>query len=796
MKFFALHRILSVLLVVLISLFGVACSKQKRPPLGSSIAPQNTTDNNRPISIIPLPVSMVAGEGQFVINAQTRLFVDSQYPKSLAIAQMLADRLRKTSGLILTVEAKSAEAMREPAANTIYFKQVDTLVKEAYSLSVNKSAVQITGGPEGLFYGLQSLLQLLPVEVFSSGQIDEPINWTIPTVEIKDQPRFSWRGMHLDVGRHFFDVDFIKKTIDYLAMHKMNTFHWHLTEDQGWRIEIKSRPRLTSISAFRDGTLMGHISNEPHQYDSVRYGGFYTQEEVKEVVAYAAERFVTVVPEIEMPGHALAALAAYPELSCAGGPFDVSQIWGIEENTFCPGNEQTYAFLEEVLLEVLALFPSQYIHIGGDEAPKVRWKACEKCQQRIKELGLKDEHELQSYFITRMEKFLNSHGRKMIGWDEILEGGLAPNAAVMSWRGEEGGIAAAQQGHAVVMTPTEYCYFNHYQGDPNLEPLAWGDYLPIEKVYRYNPVPKVLTEEEGKWVLGVQANLWTEYIASADLAEYMLLPRLSALAEVAWTPQLSRDEADFFERLNDHYLRLEQMGANYRRPPIQGFSKTNFFIDSYRLTLERPQQKVSIHYTLDGSDPASLSPIYDQPLILTEDTLVKVAEALPGGKMATIFQADFLKKKPLPALKLGKLQSGVHYEYYEFDHKMPNTRELTALTALSSGTTAMIAFVNDELPDQFAYIFTGFINVPVRGIYTFSALSNDGSTLFIDGQLVVDNDGPHGAIERSGRIALEPGFHAIELRYFQRGGGKALQVFLQGPQMERRELTAEDYFIK
>lgn len=422
----------------------------------------------------------------------------------------------------------------------------------AYRLKITDNEIKISAGDNaGIFYGFQSLLQL----------VHHAKDNKIPQLLIKDFPRFDWRGMHLDVCRHFFPVSFVKKYIDLLARHKMNVFHWHLTDDQGWRIEIKKYPKLTEVGAWRNGSMVGPYTD--HRVDSVRYGGFYTQEEIREVVKYAAERHITVVPEIEMPGHALAALAAYPELSCTGGPFEVEKTWGVFDDVFCAGNEKTFAFMQDVMDEVCDLFPGKYIHVGGDECPKTRWEKCVKCQQRIHDEKLKNEHELQSYFIQRVEKYLNQKGKLIIGWDEILEGGLAPNAAVMSWRGNEGGTAAAQQKHKAVMSPGSHCYFDHYQGDPRFEPLAFGGYTPIQKVYAYEPVPKELGAEEAQYIMGAQANVWTEYILSTDHVEYMALPRMCALAEVLWTPTQLRNEKDFMQRLGKHFTYLDRLGVNY-----------------------------------------------------------------------------------------------------------------------------------------------------------------------------------------------------------------------------------------
>jgi hexosaminidase len=415
----------------------------------------------------------------------------------------------------------------------------------------------------GLTHGLQTLRQLLPAAVERT--IPFPgMHWAIPAVTIDDAPRFSYRGMHLDVGRHFFTVDFIKRYLDLLALYKFNTFHWHLTEDQGWRIEIRKYPRLTSVGAWRKETVV-EKNFDPYIGDRTPYGGFYTQDQVREVVAYAAARSIAVIPEIEMPGHSLAALAAYPELACTPGPFEVGTRWGVFEDIYCP-SEQTFAVLEDVLTEVMALFPSRYIHIGGDEAPKTRWKASPIAQEVIRREGLKDEAELQSYFIRRIERFLAGHGRRLIGWDEILEGGLAPEATVMSWRGMDGGIEAAKQGHDVIMTPTSHVYFDHYQGPRETEPFAFGGFTPLEKVYAFEPVPTALSPEEARHVLGAQGNVWTEYMKTSDHVEYMVLPRMIALSEVLWSPAGARDYQRFLQRLRPHLGRLDARGIRYRNP--------------------------------------------------------------------------------------------------------------------------------------------------------------------------------------------------------------------------------------
>lgn len=521
------------------------------------------------ISIIPTPAEMIVSGSSFTITKSTKFSIKSNSKELKKITGYFNDILKKSCGFELKTETIS---QKENLIILSLTNDDNSLGKEGYTFTSNDRGIVITASePQGIFYGIQTLLQLLPEEIFAQKRtrIKE---LQIPSVKIKDYPRFSYRGMHLDVCRHFMPLDFVKKYIDLIALHKMNKFHWHLTEDQGWRIEIKKYPNLQKISAYRNGTLIGHYSDKPHKFDNVKHGGYYTQKQIKEIIKYAQDRYVEIIPEIELPGHSLAALAAYPELSCTGGPFEVSQLWGIFDDVYCAGKENTFTFLENVLSEVAALFPSNYIHIGGDECPKTRWKVCPDCQARIKAEGLKDEHELQSYVIKRIEKFLSTKGKKIIGWDEILEGGLAPEATVMSWRGIEGGIAAANQNHDVIMTPGSHCYFDHYQGKKENEPLAIGGYTTLEKVYSYEPVPDKLPSEKHKYILGAQANLWTEYIKTPEKAEYMVLPRMDALAEVVWSPVDKKDYNDFKVRLEKQLKRYEHLKLNYSK---SHYSETN-----------------------------------------------------------------------------------------------------------------------------------------------------------------------------------------------------------------------------
>ncbi|MBC9796870.1 beta-N-acetylhexosaminidase [Sinomicrobium weinanense] len=525
--------------------------------------------NVEKVGIVPQPSKIEFQNDVFVLDEDTKVL----YPESFApVATFFSDYVN--NGAAITMGQAEKES-----GNTVIFKEDSSISNpEAYKLSVTPKNITVSAAsPKGAFYAIQSLRQLMPVDLEKGNYTEDgEKEIAIPTVEVYDEPRFVYRGQMLDVGRHFFPVEFIKKYIDLMAMFKFNTFHWHLTEDQGWRIEIKKYPELTEVSAYRDSTLIGHYNDKPQKWDRTRYGGFYTQEEIKEVVKYAQERYVTVIPEIEMPGHSEAVLAAYPELGCTGGgPYQVQGTWGIHKNIYCT-REETFKFLEGVLDEVIELFPSKYIHIGGDEAPKDNWEQCEVCQALIRSEGLADEHELQSYFIHRMEKYLNSKGKQIIGWDEILEGGLAPNATVMSWRGTEGAVEAAKQHHDVILTPTSHCYLDYYQykeDQEKKEPLAIGGYLPLQKVYSFEPVPEELTPEEEKYVLGSQVNLWTEYIETPEKVEYMEYPRAIAMAEVAWSAKENKDYDDFLYRLEPVLKRLDALDVNYGDKKEEGIKK-------------------------------------------------------------------------------------------------------------------------------------------------------------------------------------------------------------------------------
>ncbi|RIA10019.1 hexosaminidase [Flavobacteriaceae bacterium MAR_2010_72] len=570
------------------------------------------------IKIIPAPAKFNLNDGQFEINSTTGLIYDPVF---------------KVSAGFLKAFVENGSTFKLQNNNQIEFIKDQSIKNyEGYILNVSTERIEIRANSDhGAFYAVQSLRQLLPPE-FENGSYKKD-SAQIPYVTISDEPQFAYRGMHLDVARHMFSVAFIKKYIDALAMLKMNTFHWHLTDDQGWRIEIKKYPKLQTVAAFRDETLIGHYSNTPQQFDGKTYGGYYTQDQIKAIVAYAQKKHVTIIPEIEMPGHSQAAIAAYPELGCTGERPKVASKWGVFEHIYCT-KDATFDFLEDVLDEVLELFPSTYIHIGGDEAPKKLWKSCPNCQKRIKEEALKDEHELQSYFVSRIEKYLNSKGRQIIGWDEILEGGLAPNATVMSWRGTNGAIEAAKQGHNVVMTPTSHCYFDYYQSENSTEPLAIGGYLPLDKVYHFNPIPEELSRKESKYILGAQGNLWTEYILNEKQAEYMVFPRILAMSEVVWSKPERKNYKSFVNRVEQFHKRLEALDINYANHlyEIEG----NLSSEGYELKTLTSNN--SIHYTLDGTEPSLKSEVYTVPIPITQHTVLKAAIFNKEQQLGSVFK--------------------------------------------------------------------------------------------------------------------------------------------------------------
>jgi len=680
--------------------------------------------------IIPIPNELTLEKGVFILDKNVSLYADT---KLAAIADFFNAYLKENVGYSLNLQSK-------PATKAILFKLDETIEnEEGYELMVDTSQISIKAKTaKGAFYAMQTFRQLLPPTI-ESDQI------AIRNVNIKDAPRFVYRGMHLDVARHFFSVNFIKKYIDMMALLKMNTFHWHLTDDQGWRIEIKQYPELQKVAAFREETLIGHYNDSPQQFDGKKYGGFYTQEEVKEIVNYASERQITVIPEIEMPGHAQAAIAAYPKLGCTGEKIKVATKWGVFEDIYCP-TEETFTFLEHVLDEVMPLFPGKYIHIGGDEAPKTRWKACEHCQALIKKEGLKDEHGLQSYFIARMETYINSKGKQIIGWDEILEGGLAPNATVMSWRGTSGAVEAAKSGHDVIMTPTSHAYFDYYQSENGEEPLAIGGYLPLEKVYSFHPIPKELTEEESKYVLGAQGNLWTEYIPTSEQAEYMAFPRMIAMAEVVWSNPKRRDYQDFAYRLSHFHKWLDALYINYANHLYEIEGEVTKRNNQLVFDLQTTIKDKTIRYTTDESSPNLNSKIYTSYLSINGSTVLKAAVFNDKEKLGRDFTLMYNQHKAVGANIIldptpSKVYAGSGKEGLINGVSGSSSRygDKEWLGFSGKDVTVTIEF---EKPTEINSISTRFYNANGQWIYTPKSMS----VTFDDGETVVKQIEPNGLL--------------------------------------------------
>ena len=655
------------------------------------------------LNIVPRPVSIRYSAGTFILTSHTRILATDA--ESRRVAELFNDFLLNHHGMRLNFA--TGTSTRE---NIISFSQQRgrELPPEGYRLSIGRKSIRVTGRAAGLFYGMQTLTQLLPLGPHNS--ID------LPSLEIKDYPRFAYRGVLLDVSRHFFSVTYLKKYLDLLAQYKINRFHWHLTDDQGWRIEIKKYPKLTDIGS-RPSQFMKGSDLESYPSDDPPYGGYYTQDQIKDIVAYAKERFITIIPEIEMPGHSQAALSAYPELACSftrPGANGASELPG---HIFCPKPE-TFTFLENVLNEVISLFPGPDIHIGGDEVPRDEWRQSPEAQAIIKREGLGSEDELQSFFTKHMEKFLNSKGRRMIGWDEILEGGIPRNAIVMSWRGQSGGIQAAQKKHHVIMSPTDFCYFDYYQGNPQREPPSIGGYLTLATVYSYDPVPKELTSEEQKYILGVQGNVWGEYISTIDHLEYMVFPRLFALSEVAWSPVEGKSYDDFRRRLPYQLGRLERQGVNYRIPEPDGLQDFYTATQDHATVELRPVTPGSqIYYTLDGSTPSDQSRRYQSPLEIplaeNEKTTLNLVVVTPGGRRSIVYGAAFLRRPYLEAVSDSVSRPGLTYTI--FDGNFRSAKNLEQGTRATTGTTSSFDLEQFGHQQKYGLEFDGYVRVPSNG---------------------------------------------------------------------------------
>jgi hexosaminidase len=728
------------------------------------------------VAIIPYPVTLIKGDGEFKINNKTQIVATDSGAQ--VVASFLRQLINAASDFKITVSNKSA------SSNKIEFIIQAGYQPEEYELNVSEEkATIIASTSAGLFYGVQTIRQMLPVDIEKKEMTSAA--WTIPVVRIRDQPRYSWRGMHLDVSRHFFSLSFLKRFIDRMVLYKLNKFHLHLTDDQGWRIEINKYPELTTQGAFRKFNdqdsicIMKSLENPdfalPEEFitntdDGKVYGGFYTQDQIRELVQYASHRFITIVPEIDMPGHMKAALNRYPELSCVDG-----SGWGkIFSVPLCPCEESTYQFAENILTELTALFPGEYIHIGGDEVDKLTWSKAAACKTLMKKEGIKNVDQLQGYFVKRLEKFLQSKNKKMIGWDEVLEGGVDSTTHIMYWRGwiADAPLKAAREHHQVIMSPTSHCYYDY-------EP----DQTTLEKMYQFEPVPSGFSPREAKQIKGVQANIWTEWIATEARLDYMTMPRMLALAEVAWAKSTSFE--DFNNRLIAHYPRLDELKIRYRLPDLPNLQKHVVFLKDAKLNLQKPQGVREIRYTTDGSIPTSSSMLYSEPVSVDETTTFKLLTFGAGGRNGNSYTVHYEKQTYLPAVS--PQFTGVNCFYYE-GNSWNSVKDTVAAKLTARAKVKEIDIPSFCRNENYGLVFTTYVNVPTEGIYTFFLSSDDGSALQVGDRMVINHDGFHSNQEVNGQIALQKGSHLLKLSYFESSGGNSVSLAMEGPKLSRRRL--------
>lgn len=715
-----------------------------------------------PPVLIPKPAKIVMGLGTFTIDEGTRFAASGEARKAI---EPLRQMLVKASGYNLPYASGAG-----PGVISVNLRpNLAYLGREGYALEVSPGHVRLEApAVAGLFYASQTFRQLLPASV-ERPEDPQPEQWKIPSLAIEDAPRFEWRGLHLDVSRHFFPKEQIKRYLDSMALLKLNVFHWHLVDDGGWRLQIKRYPRLTEVGAWRktmdEVWSQGKLEFPEPEDKSPRYGGFYTQDDVREIVAYAKARSITVVPEIEMPGHSMPAVAAYPEVSCT---YFAQNVWKIatgmnHPTNYCPGKERTFEFLEGVLDEVMALFPSQVIHIGGDEVSKLQWLRCDDCKSRMAAEKLETPEQLQSWFLQRIEGYLNGKGRTMMGWDEILEGGLAPNAQVMSWRGVDGGIAAAKSGHPVVMSPTSHCYFDYsYQS------------ISTRRAFEFEPVPEALSPDEAKFVRGAQANVWTEWMSTWEKVETMVFPRLLGMAERLWSTPADRDADEFLQRADRFLARLDAMRVAYDVPAPQPSSSALIFAERATLAFAPPgTPRAVVRYTVDGSEPTLESPVFAKPLVVTDTTTVRAATFVPSGRRSELVAVSCVRFVPRsPA----GLEPGLFVRYAEGKWGL--------VPSLSVETPRPVVDL-DASPylgrDDYALEWSGFVSIPATGTYTFELGSDDGSALWLANVKLIDNDGLHGFATKTGSVELQAGVYPFKLGFFESGGADRVELRVSGP---------------
>ncbi|MBP3983537.1 family 20 glycosylhydrolase [Pseudoxanthomonas helianthi] len=743
---------------------------------------QATTSQS--LGLLPQPEHVELREGRFQPAAEASVSVSGvQGAEARDLGELATSILHEAWDV--PVKAQRGD---KPATLSLQLRPDAQANSEGYSLEVDAQGLRLSARTAaGLFYGLQTLRQLAKPGSREAG---------IPALRIDDAPRFGYRGLMLDSARHMQPLDYIKRHLDLMARYKFNTLHWHLTDDQGWRLEIKRFPKLAKISAYRKETIVGR-NFDPYVGDGKPYGGYYTQAQAREIVEYAKQRHITVIPEIDMPGHMVAALAAYPELGCTPGPFETLTIWGVSDDVLCP-SEQTFAFVTGVLAEVMQVFPSKYVHVGGDEAPVVRWQQSALAQEIIRREKLKDEHALQGWFLRRVEKFVNANGRKIIGWDEILDGTPSRTATVMSWRGMAGGIKAAQLGHDVVMSPTDYAYLDYCEGKPPREPDCMVGYLPLKQVYAFEPVPASLTPEQARHILGGQANLWTEYVTSTEQTEAKYWPRALAVADVTWAPSAARDWNGFQQRMGAQLATLDRLKVHYRIPEVRGLEADVLSLQpKTTLALSTPIPGATIRYTTDGSEPTAQSPQYTGPIelaLVPTGTQVNARAFLADGRSSVVSSANFRQATLRPAAKVDarKLQAGLNRRYYE--GSVLKVAGLETLPVVRADVAPAIAIPEQARPEAFGLRFDGYLRVSADAIYRFVLDSDDGSVLRIDGETVIDRDGGRSPGESYGSAALSAGLHRIDLDYFQGGGGRSLGLKI-GREGEAPQAVAADALL-
>lgn len=717
-------------------------------------------------TLIPKPASLTPGEGEWRLPLNPLIGVELADDDTRPIGQLLAEMIPGASAIDLP-----GGGGPRAADCAIYLKLSPisaNLPVEGYSLNVEPGRVTLEASEAaGLFRGTQTLRQLI-----DGGDI-------IPAVRIVDQPRFRYRGLLLDCGRHFMPKEFVKRYIDLMAYHKLSVLHWHLTDDQGWRIEIKKYPRLTEVGAWRKATR----TSETPVDDQGRYGGFYTQDEIREIVAYANARFITVIPEIEMPGHALAALASYPELACAPRNFEVGTQWGVFDDVLCAGDDRVFAFIENVLTEVLDLFDSPYIHIGGDECPKARWKACPKCQARMRSMELKTEDELQSYFVRRVGVWLAMRGRRLVGWDEILEGGLPPTAVVQCWRGMNHVTRAIQNGNMVIVSPTSHCYLDYWQGNLPGEPTNRG-YLPLQQTYSLEPVPAEISPPQARRILGVEGSMWTEH-SPPPLVDRQVFPRLCAIAEVGWSPA-DRDWDDFSRRINDHYLRLDQLHVTYYIAPPQLLIEDQAFIDTAEATFAMNDASET-RYTVDDTPVTTTSPRYETPIRITETTTLRARRFLKNGRASEEISIPFRKLAPKSPVDAGRTEPGLRCDVFagSFDRE----KWFEGATPSTTTTAARPDLAQRGGDERFGLRYSGYFEALHDGVYRFFVLADDAARINVAGETlaVASWDTP----EQSGATYLRAGKHRLVIDFWQIGGPFKLELAVQGPSGAREPLRTE-----